>query len=440
MTPHLLLQKYLDDRLTPEESAALQEALRRDPELRASLRDVAEQAVLLGDLGRVERIEDKRLAGTVPPSRPAVGRGSFLAAAAALVALLLAAAGFRAGTRERPVLTFLDGAGTVAWSRGAEWREDLAPGDRLGAGTLETVGETAAARLRFRDGSTLELAGDTELSFSEDGPKEIFLRRGSLSARVVPQPAARPMRVRTPSAEALVLGTAFRLSTRPDDTVLQVEEGLVRLKRLADGRSVEVPAKSTAVASLDSGSDLAPAVAPEPQQEWRFDFGTTVPPRIWRGVWTDGPDGGVMAASPYVARRTPDGGIVTHFGVSVRTAHLDSPVSLLAVGNSLLRFRLRLREEVPLQLMLLTNRVDGDFGGNFECGVRPEAARPTGDGWRELVVPVSRFRPAAAKPWQRDRYPTPVGNVITSVIVSTYGQEAGLEVASFGLETARGGE
>lgn len=436
MNAETLIQKYLDFALTPEEHRELNRLLREDAELRASFCDLAEQALVLGDFGRVAGMENVRSKASI---QTRLSPASWLVLVAGIVLLAGAVSLWWSG-REEPVLRLVEGSGGITWSRGGEFREAIQPGSDLAAGTIETVGDSATARLRFRDGSLIDLAGETELSFAEDGQKRLFLRRGSLNARVEPQPDGRPMVVRTPSAEAHVIGTTFHLAARPEDTLLNVEEGLVTLKRLVDGDSVDVPAKSTAVASLDSGLSLEAASTPEPLAEWRFDFTTRVPPRIWRGIWKDGPAGGVMTASPYVAGKKDDGKVVTHFGVSVRTAYLDPTVRLEVGRDSFIRYRLRLRERVPLQLMLLTNRKNGDYGGNFECKVSPELLRPLGEGWHELVVPVSRFQPVAPDWKRKQRYPSPVGNVVTSAILSSFGKDAGLEVAEFSLGGGGGRE
>jgi hypothetical protein len=64
------------------------------------------------------------------------------------------------------------------------------------------------------------------------------------------------MIVRTPQAEARVLGTAFQMTVEAGVTRLAVKSGKVRLTRRSDGRSVDVPAGAFAVAG--PGADLSP--------------------------------------------------------------------------------------------------------------------------------------------------------------------------------------
>jgi len=417
MNDDLLTQRYLDGTISADELAALQQRLREDAALRGELRDIAEQAVAFGDLARSGRVVE-----TVAPAKDV--RVSWFALAASVTALAASAWLFLAG-RPGTVLTLVDSTGTVTWSDGSP----LLPNKGLPAGSITTVGETSTAQFRFNDGTLITLHGETELTFSEEDQKMLALSRGSLSAEVKPQPAGRPMLVRTPSAVAEVVGTAFDLTARPEDTVLKVNEGLVKLKRLADGREVDVSANRSAVASLDAGTTLDAASTPEPLTDWSFDFTTTIPPRDWRGVSRDG----VMHASPYVAKKQDDGSVITHYGVSIRTALLEDPLRLLATESSVIRYRLRQEETGSLQFMLLTNRTEGGFGGNFECKIGAEELRPDADGWCEIAVPVSRFEPIDARPHLRKRYPSAAGNLITSAIVSSFREDRKLEVVRFEL-------
>ncbi len=430
MNDDLLIQRYLDHQLSAEEVAALSTRLREDADLRAHLREIAVQALVMGDLARASQARASQ------PQKPRQVRFRILSplALAASVALLATSAWLWFGAQETPVLTLTECSGSLTWSHGGDLMEEVPVGQKLAAGTLETVGEASNAVLRFADGTFITLAGETELSFSEDGQKRLVLRRGSFSAQVRPQTPGRPMLVRTPSAEAEVLGTVFHLSTRPDDTLLKVAEGRVKLKRLSDGSSVEVPAQSSAVASFDSTAALHPAVTPEPLTTWSFDFINTMPPQSWRGIWHGGPGSGRMVASPYVAKKQPDGTITTHFGVSIRTAQLNPPLQLLAAGSSVIRYRFKLDKKVPLQLMLLTNKPNGDFGGNFECKIGADKLQPDAEGWCDIAVPLSRYRVIDPRPHLRKRFSSPAGNVITSAIINTLRTDAGLTVARFSLD------
>jgi hypothetical protein len=426
MNDDLLIFGYLDGRLSPQEMAALNQRLRTDPTLREHLLSVAEQAVALGDIGRMGRTNTPTSTLSVSP-RPAKAIRMPWFALAACLALLGVSSWLFITARPAPVLTLVKSTGTVAWTHGAE----IHPGDKLPAGTLATVGETSTAEFEFADGSLITLHGEAELAFSDAGQKVLSLARGTLTAKVQPQPPQRPMMVRTPSAMAEVVGTVFDLTAREEDTLLKVDEGLVKLKRLADGSEISVPANQTAVASLNTGSKLDAAATPEPLTQWSFDFRADTPPRDWRGYAADGK----MNATAYVARRLPDGQVITHYGVSVRTAMLPRPLRLLATPHSSIRYRLRQEQPGDLQIMLLTNRLQGNHGGNFECKVPATELKPDAEGWCDLTLPIDRFEPVDPRPDMRQRHPTAAGNILTSVVISTFREDRRLAVARFELHS-----
>jgi ferric-dicitrate binding protein FerR (iron transport regulator) len=421
MNDDLLIQRYLDGRLSRDELAQLNDRLLGDADLRRHLREIAEQAVAFGDLARQCEKDTPVCSPTENPDR---GVWSTMLALAACVALLLASVWFFTTSKPAPILTLIESTGTITWNHG----EPIVNGEMLPGGTVETVGEASSAQFRFADGTLITLQGEAEMSFSEEEQKVLILSRGTLSAEVKPQPAGRPMLVRTPSAEVEVVGTAFDLSARTEDTLLKVNEGLVKLMRLADGSEIEVAANRSAVASLNTDSRLDASSTPEPLTDWGFDFTTQTPPRDWRGYAAEGR----MNATAYAAKRLPEGRIITHYGISVRPAMLSQPLRLLATADSVIHYRLRMERPGPLQLMLLTNRPEGGFGGNFECGIRAEELQPGPDGWCEVAIPLGRFRPLDP----HHRHPSPAGKILTSVLLSSYRENRELSVSHFEL-TAR---
>jgi len=61
------------------------------------------------------------------------------------------------GSRDLPVLTLVASSGTVVWNHRGEMRVNVSDGEKLAAGTLETLGETASAQLLFADGTVISL-------------------------------------------------------------------------------------------------------------------------------------------------------------------------------------------------------------------------------------------------------------------------------------------
>jgi hypothetical protein len=139
---------------------------------------------------------------------------------------------------------------------------------RAGLGLLAGDGLESAGRLgvRYPDATSLDLAPGAAVRSLAEGPggeKRVTLERGTFAAEVTRQPAGRPLRFLTPHAEATVLGTTLRLVVEAGSTRLEVDEGKVRLTRLSDRKSVEVPSGHFAVA----GAGLELAVRPSPIDE-----------------------------------------------------------------------------------------------------------------------------------------------------------------------------
>jgi hypothetical protein len=121
------------------------------------------------------------------------------------------------------------------------------------------TGSKSSVDLRYLDGTRVEVRPDSRLrrmgsQETQNGGKCVYLEHGTLAAAVAHQPAGAPMRLVTPNAEATVLGTKFLLTSYPGQTQLEVTEGVVRLMRLTDGKTVSVEAGHFAIVA--EGLDL----------------------------------------------------------------------------------------------------------------------------------------------------------------------------------------
>jgi ferric-dicitrate binding protein FerR (iron transport regulator) len=120
---------------------------------------------------------------------------------------------------------------------------------------VETKGAPSRARLRYPDGTRLELGPGTvvrefhDLEFQGARGKRVAVSQGTLLADVVKQPPGRSMVLTTPHAESTVLGTTFRLVVDAASTRLEVKEGRVRFARASAKSGVEVKTGQYAVAA-----------------------------------------------------------------------------------------------------------------------------------------------------------------------------------------------
>jgi hypothetical protein len=132
----------------------------------------------------------------------------------------------------------------------------------------------------FPDGTRVELRGETEVR--DLAPKRLFLARGALEARVTKQASA--LIFDTPQAEAKVLGTTLRLQVDAKGTLLEVDEGKVRLTRTSDQKAVDVVAGTFALAS-----ELKQKPLPKATVLLAFDFEDAAGPGVQVGKVVPGP-------------------------------------------------------------------------------------------------------------------------------------------------------
>ena len=162
--------------------------------------------------------------------------------------------------------------GEAAVSRASGRLAARAGMDLLPQDGLELTGEKSRAILRYPDKTRLEVRGDAVLRdiLAEDPPgksargKRAFIAQGTLHAEVSKQPKDQPMIFTTPHGEATVIGTTLQIVVDADPargSRLDVEQGLVRFRRLADGKSVDVSAGRYAVAA--GGVELAARPLPK---------------------------------------------------------------------------------------------------------------------------------------------------------------------------------
>ena len=174
-----LLLQYLDGNLPPEEEAQVADLLRCDPEARAFLREVAEQAVTVADLERVEESRGRELgarhdwAGNrrkvlrrIGGPRNPFARWPWTVAAAALIALM-ANVYFLLANVEPEIARITELSGSVQWTGdGGRVVHDIEVGSSLRGGTLESLSADSWGTLAFRDGSTLTISGQSMLTIS----------------------------------------------------------------------------------------------------------------------------------------------------------------------------------------------------------------------------------------------------------------------------------
>jgi hypothetical protein len=337
--------------------------------------------------------------------------------------------GARGADGSRSTVEIMAVDGSASWSSRGDMRTHLAAGDRLQDGLVSLEGDSAVIGLRFHDGTLVTLVGESMLEFSDRGQKSLMLRHGSLSIEARPQPKGRPMLVRTPTAEMEVVGTVFSVSANEKKTHLGVEEGSVRIRRLADGTMLEVPERQVATASLDATAPLAassPSAMPTTLAH-TFEMDSSL---NREGRWLPAESGlpARLQAMPRIAGRWPDGRPIIHCGVSLRAPDAGF-VAFSPDGVVTIRCRMSMRE--TLRVMLSMRRPEGAFAGNFEAKVPldPSDVDVDGDGWRLVSIRAEDFLPIV----DRHQRLTP-DMVVSMLLVEAFRSEADLEVAELRVE------
>ena len=274
---------WLDGRINEAESETLQQELRDSVEARATFNRFAQLDAVIREVADTESFGAISQASgssvsTVSTPKPAANHyvRTSLAIAAGIILALTATLYYQHVNTGRNIaritglngmLTWIGDGGQVVQGAGSpqsptRWSNVLSEEAELPGGTIEGAAPDSWFELEFHDGSTAMIFGDSILTFSDQGQKELRLKRGRFSASVVPQPAGKPMLIHTPAADLEVVGTQFDVEAGPESTMLYVREGRVQIRRVSDGKAVDVPAGYRVVTTSD-GDMLPRFVAPD---------------------------------------------------------------------------------------------------------------------------------------------------------------------------------
>ncbi|MBI9019416.1 MAG: ankyrin repeat domain-containing protein [Phycisphaerae bacterium] len=191
--------------------------------------------------------------------------------AAVIIIILSVTVSFFFAKTERKIATITGLSGALKWT-GDQGRVsyDLSLGKELLGGTIESKAPDSWFEFEFNDGSTVTISGISTLTFSEYGQKNLYIKEGKIFVNAKPQPTGNPMLIYTQTAMLEVVGTQFEVETEAASTILNVNEGKVRIKRISDNITVDVPAKHRIVTADDR--DMQPVPIPESVSRWKSQF------------------------------------------------------------------------------------------------------------------------------------------------------------------------
>ena len=251
------LDAYLDQTISDEDFAALQERLMESPELRLVFRRYLALDSNLGEelfdgeswaprawsQADSETLMPERSASRTLISLPAIG----LLAAAATIAFVLGLVVKDSSASERNKATVTgvatdkgpepsaEGFAAIMSLSGVEWlegQESREVGEALAGETLAFG--AGLAEVQFFSGASMVVEGPAEILIKSAW--EAVCREGSVRMRV--PPAARGFRLHAPSTEIVDLGTEFGLSVRDGQGHVEVFEGEIEIRHREESKKL----------------------------------------------------------------------------------------------------------------------------------------------------------------------------------------------------------
>ena len=415
-----LLARLVDETITAEELADLEHRLDGDPDAQ---RRYLHYLDLHADLVQANGSEQGGAIVRRLRRRHWIAAGLATAAAIGLASLLL----FRDAPSPMPVVHVVDLDGPVRWIGGGEAGSRIKVGDTLPAGTLETLAPGSSAEVVFPDGSSVSLAGQSSIAISlVDGQKVLRLREGNISIEAAKQPIGLPMQIVTPSAQAEVLGTQFNVTANEFSSRFVVNEGLVRVTRLADGKVEEVAAEEVVVAALEQGTEFTASPRRAIVESWTSEL----PRDRLKGRWEPGSAGipGGLRAMPHLWKGDPgdpEKPILLYSAIFDPSTGKLPPVRLAA--GSRFTVRGRIDREQRISVGFGTNRTRGGPVGKYSIP-RGVKVSPDKEGRFELELALDAFEP------NRKRFTkSTIGHEIDWLWIQTVRVDAGLVIESIEL-------
>jgi ferric-dicitrate binding protein FerR (iron transport regulator) len=230
--------RYLDGRLDGSTTECVREQILNSPSFAARVVELAEGEVLLRSVLLQEdvakRVDYERVSSgrRVARRRPFVLSALvFASAAVAAAAAVLLPVLLRANARPQ-VPRIVTARGSVVLRDRDGRKVHLVPRLAVADGFVLECWSDGNALLQYPDGTSVEATAGTVLKAgASTSGKRLALQRGTMIADVTPQGAGKAMRVATPFAEAMVLGTRFVLAVAENGAQLEVSHGIVEFSR-----------------------------------------------------------------------------------------------------------------------------------------------------------------------------------------------------------------
>ncbi|MBC8243973.1 MAG: FecR domain-containing protein [Verrucomicrobia bacterium] len=408
-----LLLRYLDGSLDPGGQAEVGELLRDNAEARAFLRTVAEQAVVVADVERLDQHKPQPARAVAPVFRP------WKWAVAAAAAFVLLAAFVIASAPPKHMAKVSDILGPCQYiAADGKVQDEVKVGTVLRVGdTIRTRSSRAWVKLDLNGGSLMTIAGRSRLRLlNVDDRRGFQLASGNLWASVAQSAGAKPVSIQTPTATVEAKAAQFDVEVHSMTSIVRVNSGTANVLRLADGQAADIVADHQAVVSARRSRPFAVARQPEPVNEWSCRliagsgsvFGKWLPPDEKNSVR-------LGAAPLLIGKKTTV--YVTNFSVQCS----GSPPVLIESGSRV-RIHGTTRTDSPVYFGITTQRIKGVFFGKYTAKVEAGALGQAGEPW-QVELPLSRFKPET-----QHQPGSPTGKELADIWIVSTDESAELEI------------
>jgi len=207
--------------------------------------------------------------------------------------------------------------------------------------------------------------------------------------------------------------------------MLNVSEGKVRVKRLSDSKTVDVPAKHRVVAAADQ--EMLPMLAPEAASRWKSQL--HLGPVGTHGKWSPrtATQDARLRTIPYTL---PQG--TTIYMAALGISRGDKPPVVLQPGcRFIVRGHIASTHEVYFGVTV--RYAGGGFAGRFQT-IRPAVEFPSAEDF-EVLLHLRDFQPDPLLVEIKDKLPiAPFHLVVESIWCHTMDQPSGLEITEVELQ------
>ena len=254
--------------------------------------------------------------------------------------------------------------------------------------TVRTRGAQSSTAVVYPDGTRLTLVGDTSLTCGGGASRSVVVHQGTLAASVQPRSGRTPMLLATPTAQVEVLGTRFLIEALANRTDLSVSEGRVRVVRVRDGQTIDVPRGSYAVVSEHEKLEArdVPGLTPD----WAVDFEDGLPSGWGNGeLVTEGLPGGSRGGVRTIREEVDDLESGFHWVLRSENAWLQGLFAFTKSSHLHLTYKLNRPKWINVFLQTRTaDPRDLRFSANYLFNKLPSI--PPGR-WHTATIPLTEF-------------------------------------------------